>query len=128
MENHFQVIQIIHETNHHITQVIEVDLQNKEIHKISHKIDIVDQIVKIINTETTIHDRTRTEKNLIPVPIQILGKDTIPTIDHEIHYTLEIETIPAIEIEAIQIIEINIQTTDQEITHTIEQIIIQEIK
>ena len=33
--------------NHHITPVIEVDRPNKEIHEISHKIDIVDRIVKI---------------------------------------------------------------------------------
>ena len=30
----------------------------------SHKIDIVDQIVKIISIEITIHDRTRPEKNV----------------------------------------------------------------
>ena len=82
LENHSQVIQIIHESNHHITQVIELDLQNNEIHEISHKTDIVDQIVKIIDTETSIHDRTRTEENMIPVPTQILGIDTIPTIDN----------------------------------------------
>ena len=44
--NHFQIIQITQETNHPIILVIEVDHQNKEIHEISHKIDIVDQIVK----------------------------------------------------------------------------------
>ena len=97
MENHFQVIQNSQETNHHITQVIEVDPQNKEIHEISHK------IIEIINTEITIHERTQTEENcLIPVPIQTLGIGT----NHEIHHTIEIETIPTIETEAIQKIEI----------------------
>ena len=33
----------------------EDDHQTKEIHKISHKTDIVDQTVKIISMETTIH-------------------------------------------------------------------------
>ena len=46
LENHFQATQIIREINHHITLVIEVDRPNKEIHEISHKIDIVDRIVK----------------------------------------------------------------------------------
>ena len=45
------MIQIIQETNHLITLVIEVDHQNKEKHEISHKVDIVDQIAKIIHTE-----------------------------------------------------------------------------
>ena len=39
-ENYFQATQITQEINHHITQVIEVDRPNKEVHKISHKIDI----------------------------------------------------------------------------------------
>ena len=123
-ENHFKMIQIIHKTNHHIIQVIEVDLQNKKNHEVSHQIDIVDQIVEIINIEITIHDRIQTEQFLIPVPNHILGIDNIPTIDQEIHHTIEIETILTKEIEVIQIIEINIiQTTDQEITHIIDQII-----
>ena len=54
-ENHFRATQITQEINHHITQVIEVDHPNEEIHEISHKLDIIDQIAKI--TKTTIHDR-----------------------------------------------------------------------
>ena len=107
LENHSQAIQITQETNHHLAQVIEVDLQNKKTHEISHKIDIVDQIVKIINIEITIRDRIQTEQNLHlhPVPIQTLGIDTIQTTDHEIHHIIEIGTILTIEIEAIQTIE-----------------------
>ena len=107
LENHSQAIQVTQETNHHLTQIIEVDLRNKEIHKISHKIDIVDQIVKIVNIEITIPDRNQIEQNLHlhPVPIQTLGIDTIQTIDHEIHHIIEIGTIVTIEIEAIQTIE-----------------------
>ena len=69
------------EINHHITLVKEVDHPNKEIHEISHKIDIVDRIV-----ETTIHDRIHTQHNLFqhPVPIQTQEIDTISTTDHEI--------------------------------------------
>ena len=107
--NHFQILQITQETNHPIILVIEVDQQNKEIHEISQKIDIVDQIVKIISIEITIHDQIQTEQNvLIPVPIQILGIDTIQTIDHETHHTMETETIQTIGIEAIPIIKINV--------------------
>ena len=45
-ENHFRTIPITREINHHITQVIEEDHQNEEIHKILHKIITIDQIVK----------------------------------------------------------------------------------
>ena len=125
-ENHFQTTQIIQEINHHITLVIEVDRPNKEIHEISHKIDIVDRIAKITKIEITIHDRIQTQQNLFlhPVPIQTQGIDTIPIIDHETHHTTEIETIQTIEIEVILTIEIRtIQTTDQGIIHLIDQII-----
>ena len=126
LENHFLTSRINRETNHYITQVTEVDLKNKEIHEVSYKIDIVDQIVDIIKIELTIHDRIQTEQilHLHPVPIQTLGIDTIPTIDHETHHTIEIEIIPTIGKEIIQLIEINnIKTTDQEIFHTTDQII-----
>ena len=91
-----------------MTLVIEADHQNKEMHEIPHKIDIVDQVVKIISIKTTIHDRIQTDENirLIPVPSQTLGVDTIQTIDHETHLTIETGIIGTIEIEAIQIIEI----------------------
>ena len=109
MGNHFQVTQIIRETNHFITLVIEADHQSKKIHENSHKIDIVDQIVKTIIIETTIHDQTP-------------GIDTIQTIDHETHLTIEIGINPTVGIEAIQIIEISaITTTDQEINQTTDQ-------
>ena len=119
--NHFQIIQISQETNHLITLVIEVDHKSKEIHKISHKINTVDQIVKIISIETTIHDQIQTEENirLIPVSIQILGIDTIQTIDHDIHHTIETETFQTIGLEVTQIIEFNVtRTIDQETIHT----------
>ena len=119
--NHSQIIQIIQEINHLITLNIEVDHQNKEIHKISHKVDIFDQIVKIISIETTIHVQIQTEEKtyLIPIPIQILGIGTTQTIDHEIHHTIEIEIIQIIGIEVIQTIEINVtKTIDQETIHT----------
>ena len=59
-----------------------------------------------------------------PVPIQTPGIDTIPTIDHETHHTIETKIIPPIGKEVLQIIEINfIKTTDQETKHKIDQII-----
>ena len=105
-ENHFQATQITQETNHHITQVIEVDHPNEEIHEIPHKTDIIDRIAKI--TKTTIHDQIPIQHNLFldPVPNQTQGIDTIPIINHQIHRTTEIETIHIIEIEIIQTIEI----------------------
>ena len=61
---------------------------------------------------------------LHPVPNQFQGIDTIPTTDHEIHHTIEIDIIQTIGIGVIQIIEIKIiQTTDHEIIHIIDQII-----
>ena len=52
LENHFQIIPILQEINHFITIVIEADHQNKQIHEISLKIDIVDQKVKIISIDS----------------------------------------------------------------------------
>ena len=123
--NHFQETQTTQEINHQITQVIEVDRPNEEIHEISHKIDIVDQIDKITSIETTIHDQIQTEQNfLIPVPSQILGIDTIQTIDHVIHHTVERETTQITEIEVIQTTEINVtKTIDQETIPTTDLII-----
>ena len=91
----------------------------------SHKIDIVDQIAKITNIETTIHDQIQTELNfLTPVPIKILGIDTIQTIDHVIHRTIETETTQISEIEDIQTTETNVtKTIDQETIPTIDLII-----
>ena len=124
---HSQIIQITQETNRPITLIIEGDHQNKEIYEISHKTDIVDQIAKITSNETTIHDQIQTEENfLIPVPIHILGIDTIQTIDHVIHHTIEIETTQITEIEVNQIAETNvIKTIDQE-TIPITDLIIKE--
>ena len=58
-ENHFQTIPITREPNHHITQVIEEDHQNEEIHKIRQKIITIDQIVEI-----TTPDQIQIQHNL----------------------------------------------------------------
>ena len=127
--NYSQIFQITQESNHPITLIIEKDHQKKEIHEISHKTDIVDQIAKITSIETTIHDQIQTEeKFVIPVPFQILRIDTIQTIDHVIHHTIEIETTRITEIEVIQITKTNVtKTTDQE-TIPITDVIIKETK
>ena len=123
-ENHFRTTQITKGINHHITQVIEVDHANEEIHEISQKTDIIDRIAKI--TKITIHDQIPIQHNLFldPVPNQTQGIESIPIINHETHHTTEIETIHIIEIEIIQTIEIRItRTIDQEIIHIIDQTI-----
>ena len=126
LENHFQTVRMIPDTNHLIILITEADHQNKEIHKISHNTDIVDQIFEIISIELTIHDQTPTDQNirLIPVPIHTLGIDINPMIDQEIQRTIEIEIIPTIGIEATQLVEIyDIKTINRETTQTIDQII-----
>ena len=66
----------------------------------------------------------RPEYLFIPVPTQTLGIDTVPTIDQEIHRTIDTEIFPTIEIKATQIAEIiDIKTIDREIIQTIDQII-----
>ena len=61
---------------------------------------------------------------MIPVPIRILEIDTVQTIDHVIHHTIEIETTRIAEIEVTQITETNVtETTDQETIPTTDLII-----
>ena len=118
-ENHFRTIPITREINHHITQVIEEDHQNEEIHKILHKIIIIDQIV-----EMTTPDQIQIQHNLFLDLIPNQGINTIQTINHETHHIIEIETIQIIAIEVIQTTVIRItQTIDQGITHITDQVI-----
>ena len=58
-ENHFRTIPITRELNHHITQVIEEDHQNEEIHKIHHKIITIDQIVEITTPDRSNSNTTQ---------------------------------------------------------------------
>ena len=120
-ENHFRTTPIIQEINHHITQVIEEDHQNEEIHRILHKVIIIGQIVKI-----AIRDQIQMQHNLFldPMPNQTQERNTIPIINHDPHHITEKETIHIIEIEVIRTIEIRItRTIDQEITHITDQTI-----
>ena len=120
-ENHFRITPITQGINHYITQVIEEDHQNKEIHRILHKIIIIDQIVEI-----TIRDQIQMQHNLFldQIPNQTQEINTIPIINHKTHHITEIETIHIIEIEVIRTIEIRItRTIDQEITHITDQTI-----
>ena len=118
-ENHFRTIPITRELNHHITQVIEEDHQNEEIHKICHKIITIDQIVEI---STPVQIRIQHNLFLDLIPNQ--GINTIQTISHETHHIIEIETTPIIEIEVIQTTEIrSTRTIDQGITHITDQTI-----
>ena len=118
-ENHFRTITITREINHHITQVIEEDHQNEEIHKILHKIIIIDQIVEI-----TTPDQIQIQHNLFLDLIPNQEINTIQTINHETHHIIEIETIQIIAIEVIQTTVIRTtQTIDQGITHITDQTI-----
>ena len=100
--------QIILDNNHLIIKIIEEDHQIKEIQEISHKTDIVDQIVKIVNIEINIRDQIQIDLNFrfMPITIQILEINMIQTIDLEPLHKKEIEIIPIIGIETIQMIEI----------------------
>ena len=102
-ENHFQTAHLIQEINHLTTLTTEVDHQTKEIHVISHKIDIVDQIVEILNIKIIIHDQTQIDQviRLIPVSFHTLGIDTVQMIDQEIHHTIDTENNPTVDPEAI---------------------------
>ena len=118
-ENHYRTIPTTREINHRITQVIEEDHQNEEIHKIHHKIITIDQIVEI-----TTPDQIQIQHNLFLDLIPNQEIITIQTINHETHHTIEIETTPIIGIEVIQTTETRItRTIDQGITHIIDQTI-----
>ena len=118
-ENHSRTIPVIQEINPHITQVIEEDHQNEEIHKIHHKITTIDQIVEI-----TTPDQIQTHNDLFLDLIPNQEITIIQTTNHEIHHTIGIETTPIIEIEVIQTTETRIiRTIDQGITHIIDRTI-----
>ena len=63
---------------------------------------------------------------LTPVPIQILEIDTIQTIDHVIHHTIEIATTRITETEVIQITETNVTKTIDQETFPMTDLIINE--
>ena len=92
-ENHFHITLITPENIHFILQIIEEDHHTKKFHKISHKTDIVDRIVEIVNIEITIQNQIQTNLNfrLIPVSIQILEIKFIQLIDLENLHTIDIE-------------------------------------
>ena len=116
-ENHFRSILITQGINRHITQVIEEDHPNEEIHRILHKIILIDQIVEI-----TTRDQIQIQHNLFldPIPNQTQEINTIQTINHETHHITE--TIQIIETEVIRTIEIKLtRTINQEITHITDQ-------
>ena len=97
------------------------DLEIREIHEISHKIDIINQTIKTISIAITIHDQTQIEvttQNIIEiVQNQTPETDFIKTIVLEFHYTKETETIQTIGTDSIKI-------TDHQTIKTIVQTII----
>ena len=88
--------------NHHVDKT----------HKIIHKLNIADQIARVISIETATQDQTWTEiifQSIVGIVFtRTLGTDTIPMTVQEIHLTIKTETILTIELESIQIIETEI--------------------
>ena len=125
LENHYQIPHTTQEINHLIILTTEVDHQIKEIHEAPHKIDTVDHTVEITIIEVFIHIQTQTDRiiGLIPVPIHILGIDTTQMINPETRHTIDIEIIPAVGTEVIQIIEISNIIINHEIIQTTNPII-----
>ena len=108
--------------NHPIIRIIEDDHHTKGIHKVSHKTDIVDQIVGKVNTEIIIQDQIHLNFRLMPVPIQILEIENIRIIHLETLHSIDIEIIPTIGTETIQTIEtLDIKIIDHAITLTRDQ-------
>ena len=59
-EKPLQITPITLDSNHLIIQIIEHNHHSKEIQKISHKTDIVDPIVEIVNIKITIQNQVQT--------------------------------------------------------------------
>ena len=117
-ENH-SLITIIPLDNNHLTEItIAEDLQIKEFQKNSHKIDIVDQTVKLISLEIIIQDQTRTQ-----VTTQItIGINHTQTTKLDIIQTTVLQILHTTESEITQTIGIdNTQITDQETNQTNDQ-------
>ena len=81
-ENHFLITIIPLDKNHPTEKTIAEDLQMKEFHEISHKLDIVDQTVRTINIERTIQDQTQTE-----VTTQFITKIVQTPIPLNVYYS-----------------------------------------
>ena len=100
------------------------DLQIKEKHENSHKIDIVDQTVKTIDIEIIIQDQIQKEATIRAssktVTVQTFVIDIIQTIDPGFPHTIGKQITQTIETDSINI-------TDPEIIHTIDQTIIDQI-
>ena len=78
-EKHFLTHLMSLENNHPTDMTIVEDLQIKEVHVVSHKVDIVDQTVKTTNIEIIIQDQTQTET--ITQIITGIVQTQIPDID-----------------------------------------------
>ena len=122
----FHITQITLDNNHLKIRTIEEDHQIKETHEISHKTDVVDQIVEIVNIEMTIQDQTQTNLKfrLMPVPIQTLQIEIIQIIDLETLHLIEIVSILIVGIISIQMNEVkDIKIIDHAIILTTDHVI-----
>ena len=133
-ENHILITIMSLENNHSRDITIVEDLQIKEIHVISHKIDIIDQTVKTINIEIIIQDQTQTEATT-QIIAGIVQTQTpkiyiIQTTVLETPHTIETETIQTTGTDSIKITDHEtIQTIDQDlIIITIDDVTILKIE
>ena len=120
------LLTIIPLENNHFTKItIAQDLHIEEIHKISHKIDIVDQTLKTINIEINIQDQTRTEVTTQTTKGIVFTKtpkiEIVQTTVLNVPHLTETETTRTIGVD-------NIQITDHESIQTINRIIVIIIK
>ena len=106
------------DNNHPPDITIMEDLQTKEIHKISHKIDIVDQTVKTIDIEIIIQDQTQIEA-ISKIITEIVQTQTPET---DIVQMIVLETPQIIDIETIQTVGTdNTKITNHETFPAIDQ-------
>ena len=95
------------DNNHPTVITIVENLQLKEIHETSHKLDIVDQTVKTINIEIISEDQTQIEATIQIitgiVQTQTPETDTIQMIVLETPHAIETETIQTIGTDHIKI-------------------------
>ena len=109
------------DNNHPTVITIVENLQLKEIHETSHKLDIVDQTVKTINIEIISEDQTQIEATIQIitgiVQTQTPETDTIQMIVLETPHAIETETIQTIGTDHIKI-------TDHETIQIIDQTLV----
>ena len=109
------------DNNHPTDKTILEDLQIKEFHETSHKIDMVDQTVKIVKIEIIIQHQTQVEATIQIITgilqTQTPETDIIQMIALEAHHTIETKAIQTTVTDSIK-------KTDHETIQILDQTII----